>query len=104
MYLSVYVPHLQTVGAVVGYLHTHKGQRFASTATVVPMTDAFVRNIEHFVEREGVDMVAFDWKQRKDDVTRARLLLERCTLTALWLDSRFPAWKLARPIDRLAEW
>jgi hypothetical protein len=71
MYLNVYVPHLQTVGAVVGYLHCpHKGQRFESTATVAPMTDAFVRNIEHFVEREGVDMVVFDRKQRKDDVTQ----------------------------------
>ena len=25
MYLNVYVPHLQTVGAVVGYLHVHTG-------------------------------------------------------------------------------
>jgi hypothetical protein len=73
MYLNVYVPHLQTVGAVVGYVHAHKGQRFASTATVAPMTDAFVRKIEQFVEREGVDMVAFDRKQRKDDVTQQYL-------------------------------
>ena len=72
MYLNVYVPHLQTVGPVVGHC-LHKGQRFASTATVAPMTDAFVRNIEQFVEREGVDMVAFDRKQRKDDVTQQYL-------------------------------
>jgi hypothetical protein len=38
MYLNVYVPHLQTVGAVVGYLRVHRGQRFASTTAVVPMT------------------------------------------------------------------
>jgi hypothetical protein len=31
MYLNVYVPHLQTVGATVGYLRVHRGQRFAST-------------------------------------------------------------------------
>ena len=37
------------------------------------MTDAFVRNIEQFDEREGVDMVAFDRKQRKDDVTQEYL-------------------------------
>ena len=43
MYLNVYVPHLQTVGATVGYLHTQHGQRFASTAAVAPMSDAFVR-------------------------------------------------------------
>jgi hypothetical protein len=42
MYLNVYVPHLQTVG----YL---RGQRFASTTAVAPMTDAFVHNIKRFV-------------------------------------------------------
>ena len=55
MYLNVYVPHLQTVGAVVGYLRVHRGQRFASTTAVMPMTEAFVRNIEQFVNDEGID-------------------------------------------------
>jgi len=31
MYLNVYVPHLQTVGGMLGYLRVHRGQRFAST-------------------------------------------------------------------------
>src|SRR3982074_11801 len=70
MYLNVYVPHLQTVGATLGYLRGHRGQRFASTAAVAPMTEAFVRNIEEFVAREGVDLVAFAKRQRKDEVTQ----------------------------------
>src|SRR4249920_2805225 len=69
MYLNVYVPHLQSVGAVVGYLRVHRGQRFASTA-VTPMTEAFVRNIDRFVNDEGVDLVTFQKGQRKDDVTQ----------------------------------
>ena len=73
MYLNVYVPHLQTVGAVVGYLRVHRGQRFASTTAVMPMTEAFVRNIEQFVNDEGVDLVAFEKGQRKDDVTQKYL-------------------------------
>jgi hypothetical protein len=73
MYLNVYVPHLQTVGAVVGYLQVHHGQRFASTAAVTPMTEAFVRNIEAFVNTEGVDLVTFEKGQRKDDVTQKYL-------------------------------
>ena len=73
MYLNVYVPHLQSVGAVVGYLRGHRGQRFASTTAVAPMTEAFVRNIEQFVQREGVDLVAFEKRQRKDDVTQQYL-------------------------------
>src|ERR1700687_6211419 len=69
MYLNVYVPHLQTVGATVGYLRVHRGQRFASTTAVVPMTEAFVRNIEDFVGREGIDLVAFAKRQRQVEVT-----------------------------------
>lgn len=73
MYLNVYVPHLQTVGAVVGYLRVHRGQRFASTTAVVPMSEAFVRNIEQFVAAEGIDAIAFEKGQRKDDITQAYL-------------------------------
>jgi hypothetical protein len=71
--LNVYVPHLQSVGAVVGYLRFHRGQRFASTTAVTPMTEAFVRNIEQFINHEGVDLVAFQKWQRKDDVTQKYL-------------------------------
>jgi hypothetical protein len=70
MYLNVYVPQLQTVGAVVGYLRVHRGQRFASTTAVTPMTEAFVRNVEDLVSREGIDLVTFEKGQRKDAVTQ----------------------------------
>src|SRR3954470_3028816 len=73
MYLNVYVPHLQTVGAVVGYLRVHRGQRFASTAAVVPMSETFIRNIEQFVNDEGIDLVSFAKGERKDDVTQKYL-------------------------------
>jgi hypothetical protein len=73
MYLNVYVPHLQTVGATVGYLRVHHGQRFASTTAVAPMTEAFVRNVEEFVAAEGIDLITFEKKQRKDEVTQKYL-------------------------------
>ncbi len=73
MYLNVYVPHLQTARAVVGYLHVHRGQRFASTSAVVPMSEAFVRNIEQFVADERIDLVSFAKRERKDDVTQKYL-------------------------------
>jgi hypothetical protein len=73
MYLNVYVPHLQTVGAVVGYLRVHRGQRFASTTAVGPMTETFIRTIEEFVAAEDLDLVAFQKGQRKDDVTQKYL-------------------------------
>jgi len=73
MYLNVYVPQLQRVGGVVGYLRGHLGQRFASTAAVAPKTAAFVAAIERFVDGAGVDLVRFDKHQRKDDVTQEYL-------------------------------
>jgi hypothetical protein len=73
MYLNVYVPHLQTVGAMVGYLRVHHGQRFASTTAVAPMTEAFVRNVEEFVAAEGIDLITFEKNQRKDEVTQKYL-------------------------------
>jgi len=73
MYLNVYVPHLQTVGATVGYLRQHRGQRFASTTALAPMTEAFIRNIEQFVQHEGVELVSFAKRQRKDEVTQRYL-------------------------------
>lgn len=36
MSLNVYVPQVQRIGGVVWYLRGHLGQRFASTAAVVP--------------------------------------------------------------------
>jgi hypothetical protein len=73
MYLNAYVPGLQSVGGVVWYLRGHRGQRFASTATVAPMTEAFVARIEQFVEDEGLDLVSFRKDQRKDDITKKYL-------------------------------
>ncbi len=73
MYLNVYVPQLQHVGGVVGYLHAQHKQRFASTVAVAPMTAAFVAAIERFATTNGIDVVPFERGQRKDDVTHQYL-------------------------------
>lgn len=73
MYLNLYVPQLQSVGGVVGYLHVHHGQRFASTVAVTPMTQAFVKSVKNFAEEQGVDVVPFYKGQRKDDITQEYL-------------------------------
>jgi hypothetical protein len=57
----------------VAYLQVHKGQRFASTTAVAPMTERFVRDIERFVSRQAIDLVAFEKRERKDDVTKTYL-------------------------------
>jgi hypothetical protein len=63
----------------------HRGQRFASTTAVAPMTEAFVRNIEQFVAAEGIDLVGFEKGQRKDDITQAYLRKFRKTEGVLYV-------------------
>lgn len=73
MYLNVYVPQLQRVGGVVWFLRDHLGQRFASTATVAPRTEAFVKEIGRFAGRHGIDVVSF----AKGEVTQRYLARSR---------------------------
>lgn len=63
MYLNAYAPGLQNVGGVVWYLRQHRGQRFASTATVAPMSESFVARIEQFVEEEGLARIKQSHKE-----------------------------------------
>src|SRR4029077_4844555 len=39
----------------------------------VPMSEAFVRNIQQFVDDEAIDLVSFEKRERKDDVTQRYL-------------------------------
>ena len=49
MYLNVYVPRLQTVEGVLGFIRHHRRHKVPWTAMVEPMTCAFVQAIEQFV-------------------------------------------------------
>jgi DNA-binding HxlR family transcriptional regulator len=68
MYLNVYVPRLQTVEGVLGFIRRHRGHKVASTAMVEPITRAFVSAIDRFVAENGIPVVNFEKGQRKDDV------------------------------------
>ena len=73
MYLNVYVPRLQTVEGVLGFIRRHRGHKVASTAMVEPITRAFVNAIERFVAGNNIPVVNFEKGQRKDAVA-ARFL------------------------------
>ena len=68
MYLNVYVPKLQYVNGVVGFLRGHRGHQFASSALLAPISEAFVAGIYRYAKDQGVAVVAFAKGQRKDDV------------------------------------
>jgi len=73
MYLNVYVPRLQIVEGVLGFIRRHRGHKVASTRMVEPITRRFVAAIEKFVHDHNLPLVGFDKGQRKEDVaTRFR--------------------------------
>lgn len=73
LYLNAYQPLLQLPGGVVNFFKQRRGAQVASTVLMAPMTRAFVRSVEGFSRRHGIDMVRFAKRQRKDDETLARL-------------------------------
>src|SRR3954453_9547741 len=70
MYLNVYQPRLQTEAGVASFFRFHRGETFASSALMAPMSTAFVAAVEDFVEREAIPMLTFAKGQRKDDVAK----------------------------------
>ncbi len=73
MYLNVYVPGLQYASGVAAFFRSHRGQLFASSALMAPMSKAFVAAIDRFVAEQAVPLVAFAKGQRKDDVMAQHL-------------------------------
>jgi hypothetical protein len=73
MYLNLYQPRLQHGAGVAAFFVGHRGNRFASSALMAPMTAAFTADIHHFVAARGLDLVRFARGQRKDDVTAGYL-------------------------------
>jgi hypothetical protein len=73
MYLNVYVPGLQYESGVAYFFRSHRGQLFASSALMAPMSKAFVGAIDRFVAEQAVPLVAFEKGQRKDAVMAEHL-------------------------------
>src|SRR6478672_10275003 len=70
MYLNVYQPKLQTDRGVAAFFRCHRGQPFASSALMNPISQAFIGAIDAFVQQQGIPMLTFAKGQRKDDVAK----------------------------------
>ncbi|HUH71875.1 MAG TPA: hypothetical protein VLZ05_25170 [Mycobacterium sp.] len=73
MYLNVYVPGLQYVAGLVGYVHRQLELPIASTAPLAKITDAFSTAVRRFARTSGIPWVDFAKGQRKDDVMHEHL-------------------------------
>ena len=68
MYLNLYVPQLQRVEGVLGFIHGHLGRPIASTSVIAPMSRDFTARLAGFADAHGIPWVDFAKGQRKDDV------------------------------------
>jgi hypothetical protein len=68
MYLNVYQPKLQTERQAACFFRFQRGQSVASTVPMGVMTNAFLRQVDAFVEQHQIPVVPFKKGQRKDDV------------------------------------
>jgi hypothetical protein len=67
LYLNLYQPRLQHELGVVGFFR-QQGFEIASSALMEPITSRFVKAVHRFVKDNGVPLVDFKPRQRKDDV------------------------------------
>ena len=70
MYLNVYQPRLQTDRGVAAFFRFHRGETFASSALMDPMSKAFIAAFDAFVEQQQIPLITFAKGQRKDDYRR----------------------------------
>jgi hypothetical protein len=70
MYLNVYQPRLQSDRGVASFFRFHRGELFASSALMNPMSKSFIAAVDRFVRREQIPLITFTKGQRKDDVTQ----------------------------------
>src|SRR5260370_37348221 len=73
MYLHGYVAGLQTGGGVACFFRKHRGQPYASSALMAPISTAFVRAIEQFVAAHRIPLIPFKRGERKDTVAATYL-------------------------------
>jgi hypothetical protein len=68
MYLNVYQPKLQTEKQAACFFRFQRGQPVPSSSLMGVMTNAFLRQVDAFVEQHHIPVVSFKKGQRKDDV------------------------------------
>src|SRR6476659_9549199 len=70
MYLNVYQPRLQTDRGVAAFFRFHRGETFASSALMDPISKSFITAVERFVDEEQIPLITFAKGQRKDDLAK----------------------------------
>ena len=67
MYLNVYQPRWQSDRGVVSFFRFHRGHTFASSALREPISNAFLADIERFIQQQRVPLMTFRKGERKGE-------------------------------------
>ena len=70
MYLNVYQPQLLTDRGVAAFFRFHRGETFASSALMNPMSKSFIAAVDRFVEQGQIPLITFTKGQDKDAITQ----------------------------------
>src|SRR3954451_11270875 len=70
IYLNAYQPRLQTDRGVAAFFRFHRGETFASSALMDPISKSFIIAVERFVDEEQIPLITFAKGQRKDDIAK----------------------------------
>lgn len=68
IYLNGYVPKLQTGGQLVRFMIERLGKPIPSPSLLGKITQGFVAAVKQFATDNGIPVVKFEHKQRKDDI------------------------------------
>lgn len=68
IYLNGYVPKLQTGGQLVTFMLERLGKPIPSPSLLGKITQGFVGAVKQFAADNGIPLIKFEHKQRKDDI------------------------------------
>jgi hypothetical protein len=96
-------PRLQYGQGIHNFFCQHRGNRFVSSALMLPMTAQFTADIRHYIDTRRLDLVRFTKGQSKDQVAREYLAGHHggeCILFAGVAQEKNRVWRTAQRQDR----
>jgi hypothetical protein len=96
-------PRLQYGQGIHNFFCQHRGNRFASSALMLPMTERFTADLRHYIDTRRLDLVRFAKGQSKDQVAKEYLAGHHggeCILFAGVAQEKTRVWRTAQRQDQ----
>jgi hypothetical protein len=95
-------PRLQYGQGIHGFFCYHRGNQFASSALMMPMTERFAADIRHYIDTRRLELVRFAKGQSKDQVAKEYLAGHdggECLLFAGVAQEKTRVWRTSQRRD-----